>query len=246
MPSISRKGSPSISMRSAKVPLSPSSALQTMYFWSAATPATVRHLIPVGKARAAAPAQARGDDLLDRRARAQRDRAVEPREAAVPAIIVERQRIDDAAARENQPLLVLEIGDLVDQAERFGVRAAARGTRRRTARARRRGQPARRRSGPRRVSTSTIGSSQKRPREPVRTSATSSPRARASSAMARAAASAPTERAAESPGTKTRALMARPPRAVRATISSIASRSSRPIGSPSSSAAGESAQLPRQ
>ena len=48
-PRSSRNGSPSISMRSAKVPLSPSSALQTMYFWSAARRSTVRHLMPVGK-----------------------------------------------------------------------------------------------------------------------------------------------------------------------------------------------------
>ena len=49
MPSMSTKGSPSITMRSAKVPLSPSSALQTMYFWSASALRTVVHLMPVGK-----------------------------------------------------------------------------------------------------------------------------------------------------------------------------------------------------
>ena len=48
MPSISTKGSPSMIIRSAKVPLSPSSALQTMYFCGAAVSATVFHLIPVG------------------------------------------------------------------------------------------------------------------------------------------------------------------------------------------------------
>ena len=36
-------------MRSAKVPLSPSSALQTMYFCSAVVSSTVFHLMPVGK-----------------------------------------------------------------------------------------------------------------------------------------------------------------------------------------------------
>ena len=77
MPSISRNGSPSISMRSAKVPLSPSSALQTTYFCSASIPAAVRHLIPVGKARAAAAAQAGGENLLDRRLGAERQRALE-------------------------------------------------------------------------------------------------------------------------------------------------------------------------
>ena len=49
MPSISTKGSPSISIRSANVPLSPSSALQTMYFCGPAARATVAHLMPVGK-----------------------------------------------------------------------------------------------------------------------------------------------------------------------------------------------------
>ena len=49
IPSIRLKGSPSMTMRSAKVPLSPSSALQTMYFWSALASATVFHLMPVGK-----------------------------------------------------------------------------------------------------------------------------------------------------------------------------------------------------
>jgi hypothetical protein len=49
MPSIRTKGSPSMIMRSAKVPESPSSALQTMYFCCGGVSATVRHLIPVGK-----------------------------------------------------------------------------------------------------------------------------------------------------------------------------------------------------
>ena len=49
MPSISTKGSPSMIMRSAKVPLSPSSALQTMYFVGPAVFSTVCHLMPVGK-----------------------------------------------------------------------------------------------------------------------------------------------------------------------------------------------------
>jgi hypothetical protein len=50
MPSISMKGSPSMVMRSEKVPESPSSALQTMYFCAACAPATVFHLIPAGNA----------------------------------------------------------------------------------------------------------------------------------------------------------------------------------------------------
>ena len=50
IPSISTRGSPSITMRSENVPESPSSALHTTYFWSAEVFSTVFHLIPVGKA----------------------------------------------------------------------------------------------------------------------------------------------------------------------------------------------------
>ncbi len=49
MPSMREKGSPSMIMRSAKVPESPSSALHTMYFCCGGVCATVRHLMPVGK-----------------------------------------------------------------------------------------------------------------------------------------------------------------------------------------------------
>ena len=59
MPSISTKGSPSMIMRSAKVPLSPSSALQTMYF---CVGRRVEHGLPLDAGReagAAAAAQAR-------------------------------------------------------------------------------------------------------------------------------------------------------------------------------------------
>ncbi len=49
IPSIRVNGSPSISIRSAKVPLSPSSALQQTNLSSDAAPSTVFHLMPAGK-----------------------------------------------------------------------------------------------------------------------------------------------------------------------------------------------------
>ncbi len=49
MPSITRNGNDSISIRSMKAPGSPSSPLQMMYFSSAAMPWTTRHLRAVGK-----------------------------------------------------------------------------------------------------------------------------------------------------------------------------------------------------
>ena len=94
-------------MRSAKVPLSPSSALQTMYFWSALVSATVFHLMPVGKARAAAAAQAGLRDFLDDAGRV-RERLGQALVAAVGLVIVERARIDNAAAREGQARLLLQ------------------------------------------------------------------------------------------------------------------------------------------
>jgi hypothetical protein len=59
MPSSRQKGSPSISMRSEKVPESPSSALQTTYFCAAARRMHGAPLDAGRKGRATAPAQAR-------------------------------------------------------------------------------------------------------------------------------------------------------------------------------------------
>ena len=124
MPSISTKGSPSMIMRSAKVPLSPSSALQTMYFCAAAV---VRHRLPLDPGRepgAAAPAQARRRHLVDRRLRPDLDRPREPLPAAVRRIVVERHRIGDAAARERQPRLPREERDRLDRPDRPRMPAA--------------------------------------------------------------------------------------------------------------------------
>ena len=106
MPSIRQKGSPSMIMRSAKVPLSPSSALQTMYFCGRPRVGDRLPLDAGREARAAAAAQAGVGDLLAMSPPApMRDGPLEAAPAAVGRVIVERQRIGDAAAREGEPRL---------------------------------------------------------------------------------------------------------------------------------------------
>ena len=168
MPSMSRKGSPSISMRSANVPLSPSSALQTTYFCAAFASATVRHLMPVEiprrRGREVRTLRHFFDDGHRRRWTARCSSAGQP---PMSAVVGQRQRIDDAATRESQPRLPLEPGMVVERSESTGGAGCLRESLPRKARARR---------GPNRsigdassgCSTSTTGSSQKSPREPVR------------------------------------------------------------------------------
>ena len=159
MPSISTKGSPSMSMRSAKVPLSPSSALQTMYFCSAGVSCTVFHLMPVGKP---APPRPRSPDLdtsSTMPAGASDSALLEALVAAVRAVVVERQRIDDAAAREGQARLAGEIVDLVDRAQRCGMRRAGPSDRRAAGR-----RPAGRRRLPARSGRSRSARRRSRPR----------------------------------------------------------------------------------
>ena len=86
MPSTSSIGSPSISMRSAKVPESPSSALQTMYFCSPGASSTVCHLMPAGNA---APPRPRSPDAVTSSTislRGHAERALQSREATVRTI----------------------------------------------------------------------------------------------------------------------------------------------------------------
>ena len=146
-------------MRSANVPLSPSSALQTMYFCGAWVCATVRHLIPVGKPAPPRPRRPGLDDLLDDRLRTERERAFKPLAAAVGAVVFERARVDDAATREGEPRLPLEPGDFLGQP--VTKPCCAVGDERRRAGFRRRpARPAHRPSGPPAFAASTIGSSQ--------------------------------------------------------------------------------------
>src|ERR1700744_6526895 len=104
MPSITRNGSPSMIIRSANVPLSPSSALQTMYLRLALASATVFHLMPVGKP---APPRPRRPEAVSS-ARISGDvsaiaRSVEDYCAHGGYKGLERARVDHAAAREGQP-----------------------------------------------------------------------------------------------------------------------------------------------
>jgi hypothetical protein len=68
-----------------------------------------------GEAGAAAATQARGGDLAHDVDWRHGQRLGEPLEAAMRAIVLNRQRIGDAAACERQALLVLEVGDFVGE-----------------------------------------------------------------------------------------------------------------------------------
>ena len=117
MPSISRKGSPSISMRSAKVPLSPSSALQQMYFCGAGWSSTVFHLMPAGNPAPPRPRRPDSSTSAQIAAGSDRKRPAQAGEPAMRGVVVEVERVDHADAGEGQPFLMREIRAFLDQAE---------------------------------------------------------------------------------------------------------------------------------
>ena len=144
------------------------------------------------KARAAAPAQAGFRHFGDGRRGADLDGALQAAPARQGGVIVQRNRIDHAAAGEGQARLA--------RRRRDGLRSC-----RCRARARRRSRkPASNKRGdvgrldrsigdrgPAGVSTSTSGSRKNMPREPVRMISTAAPRACASAAIFAATLSAP-------------------------------------------------------
>ena len=164
------------------------------------------------------------------------------------AIILHRNWIDHAAARESEPLLAREIGNFLDQAKRERVAAAFEKLRGKEARHivhcdRPKADPA---FGGRDLDQRLEPIE---PRLPVRTMRTRSLRCSASRVMAAATSSAPTDTAAESRGIKSvtlPSLMRGVPFAARQSDASIFLSSSRPLSAPSIIAAGASAQLPRQ
>lgn len=81
-------------------------------------------LDPGRKGGTAAPAQAGVGDLPDHLGRGQGKGADEAGEAAVGAVVVDRQRVGDSDAGEGETFLVGEVGDRRDRAERERVCAA--------------------------------------------------------------------------------------------------------------------------
>src|SRR5580704_11199080 len=122
MPSISANGSPSMIMRSANVPLSPSSALQTTYLRSAAVSATVFHLMPVGKP--APPAKPGFRHFGDDRGWLDLEGAFEPLPAVMRGVIGKRERIDDAAADKGEARLARQKRMLLRLSDPERMRAA--------------------------------------------------------------------------------------------------------------------------
>ena len=115
IPSISTYGSLSMTSRSENVPESPSSALQTMYFWSLSAPRAVRHLMG-GERCAAASAQPDYWRFAGGIA-VHVERLPQSFDAAVRDVVVDRKWVRDADARERQALLLLQIRQFVDHAD---------------------------------------------------------------------------------------------------------------------------------
>ena len=197
-----------------------------------------------GKASAAAPAQARGQNLLDRRLGAEAQRALEAPQPAVTPVIVDRQRIGEPTAGKDKPLLAREIRDVVDAPKRLWMSAASQeaGVEQRRDLTRRHGSVAEAAGG-------GFDLDQRfEPKEPARTGAHNRNVDAAAARLVedRAGDGVRADRQRRRIGGNENARAHCSFRWAAATIASRRSRSRRPIGSPSSSAAGERAQLPRQ
>ena len=160
------------------------------------------------------------------------------------AIIVERQRVRHAAAGEDEPLLFREIGNVVDAAERLGMRAAAQ-----EARLEQLSRLARRDRTVADAAGASLDLDERlEPKEAARSGAD---KLDVEATAARLVANCVCDKVrADGERRRIRGYEDADAHCVlpcaAATIASIRSRSRRPIGSPSRSAAGERAQLPRQ
>jgi hypothetical protein len=200
MPSISRYGSPSRIMRSEKVPESPSSALQTMNFCAAGWSCTVCHLMPQGKA---APPRPRNPDSVTAETMSCGVMASARRAPCQPPWASKSSRLIGSMMplREKHTRCCCFNQSMSSTGPRHSAWVSAFG------------KPASNNpatdstvSGPnpmrpRSLSTSTSGSSQHIPRDPLRTSSMAMPRACACSSMAAATSSAPQAFALVSRGT---------------------------------------------
>jgi len=196
------------------------------------------------EACAAAAAQAGGHNLLDRRLGTQRQGAGQPREPAMAPVVVERKRVGHAAAGEDEALLPSQIGNVLDPSER--LRMAATGQK--PGVEQQRGVLGRQGT----VTGSTFWRLDLDERLQPEKAAGAGPHDRnleaANARLLRQSRGhgvrADGERGGIRRNEDARAHWVSP--FAPATIASSRSRSSRPIGAPSSSAAGERAQLPRQ
>ena len=200
---MSWNGSASINRRSAKVPESPSSALQTTY--SMGRPRRKRSAIHRRReCRAAAPAQAGGSYLVDDLRCRQRSRARQPLESAVGAVGVEVERIDHAGACKRQPRLALQERQIVDAADTRRWRRSA---------CRTQTVPQRASVHPRKADTSLYGLDLDQRFQCIRAARAIAHHARVDVtggqivSVGSATASAPNEQALVSFGTKTRTVM---------------------------------------
>src|SRR6202453_1645353 len=196
------------------------------------------------KPGAATSAPARGQNRLDCRLRAQSQRALQTPKSAMAAIIVERQRVGQSAAGEYEALLFRKIGNVVDLAQRFGMSPAIQEVRlEQLSGLTRSNRPV--------ADAAGVSLDFDKRFEPEEASRSGADKLDVEAAAARLIAN-PVRDEVRANGERGRIRgnenadghWVLPCAA--ATIASIRSRSRRPTGAPSSEAAGERAQLPRQ